>query len=84
MGHNLNTFKDQTAAEFDFQLKQNKNLVDRLKIIYNRTTVLQQEITTLTQIFQRTITDFTNTMFTYNKFLITYISLINQRIAALT
>ena len=84
MGHNLNTFKDQTAAEFDFQLKQNKNLVDRLKIIYNRTTVLQQEITTLTQTFQRTMTDFTNTMFTYNKFLITYVSLINQRIAALT
>ena len=84
MGHNLNTFKDQTAAEFDFQLKQNKNFVDKLKTIYNRISVLQQEITTLTQIFQRTMTDFTSTMFTYNKVLITYISLINQGIAALT
>ena len=74
----------KTAAKFDFQLKQNKHLIDRLKRIYDRTTILQQEITSLTQTFQRTMKDSMNVMFTYKKFLVTYILLISQRIATLT
>ena len=47
-------------------------------------TATTKDLQKTTSIFQRAMTDLTSTMFTYNKFLITYISLINQRIAALT
>ena len=59
-------------------------MIDRLKITYNKTALLQQEITALTKTFRQTTNELTYMMFTYNKFLLTYISLINQRIAALT
>ena len=59
-------------------------MIDRLKVTYNRTATIQQELMTLSNAVKQTTTDLYDIMFMYSKYLLTYPALVNQRIAALT
>ena len=80
----LNKLKAQSVSQLNLQLRQNKNMIDRLKVTYNRTAIIQQELMTLSNTVKQTTTDLYDIMFMYSKYLLTYTALVNQRIAALT
>ncbi len=80
----LNKLKAQSVTQLNLQLRQNKNMIDRLKLTYNRTAIIQKELATLSNTVRQTTTDFYDSMLKYSKYLLTYTALVNQRIAALT
>ena len=80
----LNKLKAQSVSQLSLQLRQNKNMIDRLRQTYNRTMIIQKELMTLSNTVRWMTTDLYDIMFTYNKYLLTCTALVNQRVAALT
>ena len=82
--HQLDHVKAQAADYMTLQTKQNHNLLERLRNTVNRTNILQQELNTMTQAIRQSTNDISTVLLAYSKYLLTYTTLVNQRIAALT
>ena len=78
------------VSYIDIKNRQNKQLTEAIEINYNRTEILSKDIQSTTKYMAslaHTVKDelqnIYNVFFLYNKFLITHVSLIDQRLAAL-
>ena len=77
----VDNIKAQAANYMSLQTRQNHNLIERIRNTVKRTTILQQQMTALTNSIRRSNTDLSTALF---KYMMTYTMLVSQRIAALT
>ena len=80
----VDNIKAQAANYMSLQTRQNHNLLERIRNTVNRTTILQQQMTVLTNSIRRSNTDLSTALLAYGKYMMTYTTLVSQRIAALT
>ena len=76
--------KAQAANYMSLQTRQNHNLLEQIRNTVNRTTILQQKMTALTNSIRRSNTDLSTALLAYGKYMMTNTTLVSQRIAALT